>query len=323
MKQVGEIPHVTRVEFRAAIAQLKIGKACGKDGISNEMIVNLSRLNSDRLRNLVNESIQKGKVPAAWKFGILVPIPKPGKDTSKLESYRPISLLSCFGKLADRIVTNRLIFHTEAQGILSGSQAGFRQHRGTDDVGMELVCDIHKGRAISWQQKKNQGGTTDMIVVPIDFEKAFDKVDQEKLIKLCRMRGIPAHITRWHWAYMRQRRYCVRVGRDYSRSCAFHTGVPQGSVSGPILFNLYTTTLSEELSIHAEVGVKHGAFADDFTLWMKFKNEQHYTQEERTERLRPLQRALDTVGRWSKLWGIPLSTTKSGEAVLCWSNKDR
>jgi hypothetical protein len=78
----------------------------------------------------VNESIQKGKVPAAWKFGILVPIPKPGKDTSKLESYRPISLLSCFGKLADRIVTNRLIFHTEAQGILSGSQAGFRQHRG-------------------------------------------------------------------------------------------------------------------------------------------------------------------------------------------------
>ena len=95
------------------------------------------------------------------------------------------------------MVTNRFIFHSEAHGILSGSQAGFRQHRGTDDVGIELVCDIHKGRAISWNQKRNGGGTSDMIVVLIDFEKAFDKLDQVKLIKVCRMKGIPAHITRW------------------------------------------------------------------------------------------------------------------------------
>ena len=47
------------------------------------------------------------------------------------------------------VVTNRFIFHSEAQGILSGSQAEFREHRGTEDVGVELVCDIHKGRAIS------------------------------------------------------------------------------------------------------------------------------------------------------------------------------
>ena len=209
MAQVGDIPHVTRVEFKAAVAKLSLGKACGKDGISNEMIVNLSRLNLDRLRNLVNALIQKGKVPASWKFGILVPIPKPGKDSSKIESCGPISLLSCLGKLADRVIANRFIFHTEAQGILSGSQSGFRQHRGTDDVGVEMVCDIHKARAISWEQKRNGGGTSDTIVIPIDFEKAFDKLDQAKLIKLCRMKGIPAHITRWYWAYMRQSRYCV------------------------------------------------------------------------------------------------------------------
>ena len=71
MSHVGDIPHVTRVEFRAAIAPLSLGKACGKDGIANEMIVNLRRLNSDRLRNL----IQKGKAPASWKFNILVPLP--------------------------------------------------------------------------------------------------------------------------------------------------------------------------------------------------------------------------------------------------------
>ena len=136
-----------------------------------------------------------------------------------------------------------------------------------------------------------------MIVVPIVFEKAFDKLDQVKLIKVCRLKGIPAYIARWYWAYIRQRRYSVRVGADYSRSCVFHMKVAQGSISGPLLFNICTTLLSEELSIHAEAGVKHGAFANDFQLWMKLKNEQHYTQEERMERLKPLQKALDSVDR--------------------------
>ena len=323
MTLVGDIPHV---EYRAAIAQLCLGKAYGKDGISNEMMVNLSRLNSDRLRNLVNASLQSEKVPVSWKFGILFPLPKAGKYSIMLELYRSISLLSCVGKLADRIISNRFIFHTESHGILCGSQAGFIKFRGTEDVGMELVCDIHKSRAISWEQKREGGGTSDHIVVPIDFEKAFDKMNHAKLIKICRMNGIPGNLARWYWAYMRQRRYCVRVGADFSRSCAFNTGAAQGSISGPLLFNQYTTTLSEELSEHAEVGVKHGAYADDFQIWMKFKNETHYTQVERLEILeilRPLQASLNTVDRWTQLWGMPLSKTKSGEAILFWANYER
>ena len=323
MAQGGVIPHVTRVEFKSALAKMTLGKAYGRDGISTEMIVNLSKLNLDRLRNLVNDSIQTGKVPAAWKFGVLIPIPKPGKDATKIESYRPISLLSCIGKLADRVITNRFVHHMESQGILSSSQTGFRQNRGTEDVGMELVCDIHKGRAISWDQKRNGGGTSDMLVIPVDFEKAFDKLDQAKLIKLCRLKGIPWHITRWYWSYVRSRRYCVRVGADYSKSCAFHTGVPQGSICGPNIFNLYTTTLASELKIHEAAGVKHGSYADDFSLWMRLKNSLGNSPEERLEMLRPMQRALDTVDRWSRTWGVPLSKTKAGEAMLCWGNYER
>ena len=85
----------------------------------------------------------------------------------------------------------------------------------------------------------------------------------------------------------------------------------------------YTRPRWQKNSTHTEEGVKYGAFADDFQLWMKFKNEQQYTQEERSEKLRTLQRALDSVDRWSKNWGIPLSKTKSGEAVLFWSNNER
>ena len=323
MKQACEVPIITRVEYRAAISQLKMSKASGKDDISNEMIVHLDRTNSDRLRNLVSKSISERRVPASWKFGVLFPLPKEGKDPGKLESYRPISLLSCVGKLADRIVTNRLVYFLESQNVLNNSQSGFRKHRSTEDVGMQMIGDIHKTRAISWEQKRNGGGASDQIAVPIDFEKAFDKMNQAKFIKVCRQHRIPTYLAAWYWSYIRQRSYCVRVGTTYSKSCKFDLGVPQGSVCGPILYTLYTSTLSNELDKHKDVGVHHGEFADDLSIWMEFKNIQTYTEEERIERLQPLQAALDTVDKWSQEWGIPLSKTKSGEAILFWSCRDR
>jgi len=312
MNQTGEIPHITRVEYSAALQQLKLGKSAGKDNISNEMIINLNKTNRDRLLKLLNASLRNSMVPASWKLGVLHPLHKPGKDPNKIESYRPISLLSCIGKLADRIITNRLVFYVESNSLLSSSQAGFRKHRGTDDVGMAMVSDIHRAR-------KNTAGATDHIVIPIDFEKAFDKMQHSKFIKICRTKGIPAYLVAWYWAYLRERRYCVRVGESYSTTSCFALGVPQGSVCGPILFDLYTSVLSDELSRHAESGVRHGGFADDFTLWMEFLNHEKYTAEQKREQLQPLQDALDTVTRWSQEYGIPLSSTKAGEAVLFWS----
>ena len=309
MNQTGGIPQFTRVEYSAALQQLKLGKSAGKDNISNEMIINLNKTKRGRLLKLLNVALRDRMVPTSWKLGVLHPLHKPGNRPNKIESYRPISLLSCIGKLADRIITNRLVFYVESSSSLSSSQADFRKHRGTDDVGMAMVSDIHRAR-------KNTAGATDLIVIPIDFEKASDKMQHSKFIKICRTKGIPAYLVAWYWAYLRERIYCVRVGESYSTTSCFALGVPQGSVYGPILFDLYTSVLSDELSRHAEFGVRHGGFADDFTLWMEFLNHENYTAEQKREQLQPLQDALDTVTRWSQEYGIPLSSTKAGEAVL-------
>ena len=89
--------------------------------------------NLDRIHKLINDSVTTGVIPTAWKVGQLNPIPKPGKDPGFIESYRPVCLLACLGKLVDRIVTTRLDFIVEQKRILPHTQAGFRRGRTIED----------------------------------------------------------------------------------------------------------------------------------------------------------------------------------------------
>ena len=86
----------------------------------------------DKIFKLINISVTTGYVPSAWKSGQLIPLPKPGKDTGIVESYRPVCLLGCLGKLVDRIVATRLNHIAETKGILHLSQAGFQKGRTTE-----------------------------------------------------------------------------------------------------------------------------------------------------------------------------------------------
>jgi hypothetical protein len=223
-------------------------------------------------------------IPEFWKNSWLCPIPKKA-DNPELKDLRPLRLCEATRKIWVGIILYRLVRFWEKNDSLHQSQHAYTRSSCTDHAVAQVLAAL----------ETTEKNVSTCAINSWDFEKAFDKLDQEKFVKLCRMKGIPSHITRWYWSYVRQRRYCVRVGADYSKSCAFHTGVPQGSICGPHVFNLYTTTLTSELSIHEAVGIKHGAYADDFTLWMKLKNEPNHTPEEREEMLRPMQRALDTV----------------------------
>ena len=120
-------PPVSRTELTAALRLLHANKAAGTDRVSNEMLKNLSKKNLDKIFKLINISVTTGYIPSAWKSGQLIPLPKPGKDTGIIESYRPVCLLGCLGKLVDRIVTKRLNYVAEQEGLLPLSQAGFRK----------------------------------------------------------------------------------------------------------------------------------------------------------------------------------------------------
>ena len=112
-------------ELNSAIRSLKPKKAPGPDGVSNDMLKHLGPMARKMLLEIFNRSWNKGLVPEVWKTAYLVPVLKKGKDKTNPSSYRLISLLSCVGKLMERVITRRLTWFLETNNVFSPSQTGY------------------------------------------------------------------------------------------------------------------------------------------------------------------------------------------------------
>ena len=235
------------------------------------MILNLSKKNLNRVHNLINVSVTTGQVPTAWKFGQLIPIPKPGKDPGLIESYRPVCLLACLGKLVDRIVTTRLDFVVEQKGILPHTQAGFRRGRTTEDPLMDLISDLHGLRGAAGNP--NHVDKSPMALLLLDLEKAFERVDPWILLRTLHRLRIPPYLVRWYRGFLIDRRYRVKYGCSVSKVARFPLGVPQGSISGPLLFIIYLSTLTKKIARLKEPTTKHGEYADDISIWARVRKQ--------------------------------------------------
>ena len=142
-----------------------------------EMLKHLGASSRAVLLKIFNHSWMKGVVPAVWKEAIVIPVPKKGKDKKNPCSYRPISLLSCVGKLLERMINRRLINHLESNNVLSPTQTGYRKHRSTE---VQLAC-LAQNIEDAFQEKRK------VLAVFFDLSNAFDKVWKEGLlIKLFR-----------------------------------------------------------------------------------------------------------------------------------------
>ena len=153
-------------ELNSAIRNLKPKKAPGPDGVSNDVLKHLGPIARKTLLEIFNCSWNKGLVPEVWKTAHLVPVLKKGKDKTNPSSYRPISLLSCVGKLMERVITCRLTWFLETNNVFSPSQTGYRQHRSTEDQLALLTQDIEN----SFQEKRK------LLAVFFDLSKAFDRM---------------------------------------------------------------------------------------------------------------------------------------------------
>ena len=126
-----------------------------------------------------------------------LPIPKPGKDSGFIESYRPVCLLACLGKPIDRIVTTRLDFVVEEKGILPHSQAGFRKGRTTEDPLLDLVSDIHNLHAHTGIKVDK----SPLALFLLELEKAFGRVDPWILLRIMQRLGIPPYLVKWYRSF--------------------------------------------------------------------------------------------------------------------------
>ena len=280
---------LTMQELQAALKKLKKKKSPGADGITNEMLKHLGPQAKRTLLQIFNLSWHSGKFPSKWKEAHIRPILKKGKDKSKPDSYRPISLLSCTGKLLERIINKRLLWHLETNNLLASTQTGYRQHRSTEDQLAYFTQDIED----AFQEKKK------VLAVFFDLSKAFDRVWKEGLLLKLLQNGVHGNMYRWLKHFLFHRTARVKLDGKLSNLVKMREGVPQGGVISPTLFLVYINDLVSNLPRH----VSNTLHADDLAVWCA-------ETSTATATLR-IQTTIKQVATWADKWAVKINKSKT------------
>ena len=219
---------VTAHEIECEIQNLNASKSTGPYSIPCKLLKCLKLILSDPLAFLLNYSFTSGTVPDKLKMARVMPIYKKG-DRKILSNYRPISILSIFNKIMERLTNNRLIDFFDKNNILFKGQFGFRANHSTDHAA-HLITDKIKNAI---ENKLFACG------IFLDLTKAFDTVDHNILIKKLEYYGIRGIVNDWFQSYLNGRAQFVSFDNISSPLQHISCGVPQGSVLGPLLFLLY------------------------------------------------------------------------------------
>lgn len=271
----------------------------GKDGICYSMLAHMDDNVLLIVLRLFNQVWDTGKIPVAWKQSVIVPILKPGKDSSDPSNYRPIALTSQLGKTMERMITERLTYLLESRDLFSPFQSGFRKGRNTMDSVLRLESEIRKA----------QTNREMVLAVFFDIEKAYDMLWKEGLLIKLNKLGVGAKLYNWVLDFLFGRTIEVRVGTEHSKEYRVENGTPQGSVCSPVLFIIMINDIFEQV----EKGVGKSLYADDGTLWIRGRNLK-YIQ-------RKLQAAIAMVEQWANKWGFKLSVAKT--QVICFSRRQK
>ena len=204
------------------------------------------------ITDLVNLSLSKGNMDGLLKEAIIRPLLKDHDiDINKLGNYRPVSNLQFLGKLIERVVLSRLQEHMDTINYHNNTQFGYKKSHSTELLLLKFINDILVGI-----DSKNG-----VVVLLIDLSAAFDTVDNKKLLNiLCNELKIRGNALKWFKSFLTNRSQCVLIGSCLSESVELSCGVPQGSVLGPILFNIYTNSLSNVFNAN---GFNTLSYADD------------------------------------------------------------
>ena len=243
----------TTNEVSSVIKSLKLGKSSGPNSIPVKLLKILDDSISSDLSVLINESFTIGVFPDKLKIAKVIPIFKKGVKT-KTSNYRPISLLSIFSKIFEKLMQRRLQEFLETSEVLFCMQFGFRSGHSTEHALISLTESIKT----TLDNKRLGCG------IFIDLQKAFDTVNHEILLKKLEHYGIRDTALAWFESYLTNRRQMVSINGYNSSMCSISCGVPQGSVLGPLLFLIYINDLPNVSSM-----LSFFLFADDTNIYFE------------------------------------------------------
>ena len=279
-------------EVEAEINSLPPNKALGLYSCPVRILKDASQTLSKPLAILLNKSVQSGIYPSKLKHAKIIPVFK-NEDESDPNNYRPISLLSVFNRIFEKLMYKRLQSFIDKYDILSKSQYGFRENCSTQDALIDIVNKIQ----LNFDKKLCSCG------IFIDLKKAFDTVDHDILLYKLEHYGIRGIANSWICSYLKNRRQTVQVGPYISKTEVSSCGVPQGSVLGPLLFLLYINDIS-----YSSNQLNFFLFADDTNLLYADKN------------LRSLEvtvnKELASVCNWLMANKLSLNTKKSNFVIF-------
>ena len=266
---------ISTERVHAKLKALKVDKSPGPDQLHPRVLQELADQLSVPITLLFTRSITTGEVPRQWKVATVTPIYKRG-DRADPANYRPVSLTSILCKVLERIICEEVLEHFKVNNLLCNQQHGFINGKSTVTNLLEAL-DV-------WTEALSHNLPVD--VVFLDFAKAFDTVPHERLLAKIHNLGIKNNILKWIRNFLMGRRQRVKVNGALSDWIDVTSGVPQGSVLGPILFSTFVCDIPELL--HCFVSM----FADDTKIY-EIVHEQGNQHSD-------LQVAINTLQEWAK-----------------------
>ena len=274
---------------KTVFRSLDVNSSMGPDGIHPCILKYCSNLVVP-LFMIFAKSLDDGVVPSQWKFSEIVPLFKKGSRSDPL-NYRPISLTSVCCKSLERIVASSLMSFLETNLLLSPDQFGFRSGRSVEDQLLLVYNDIS-----AWL---DSGFSADVVL--FDFSKAFDVVSHGVLMDKLSLLGVSGRLLKWIGGFLIGRRMCVSVSGARSSARPVMSGVPQGSVLGPLLFIVFVNHLPSFLKNQSKM------FADDMKIYLKVRRGSgNQVAEDRSS----CQHDIDELHREAVSWGLDFNVRK-------------
>lgn len=290
---------ITANQIVNLILKLNTKKATGPDDISANMLKLCAMEVSIPLKLIYNKCITEKVFPSAWKQANVQPVHK--KKSRQLKTnYRPISLLPITSKIFEKLLFDATYKFLNDNDLISPNQSGFRPNDSTINQLLSITNEIYE----------NYEDYSETRALFLDISKAFDKVWHDGLLFKLKINGISGNLLELLKNFLIERKQRVVLNGKTSEWKSLNSGVPQGSVLGPLLFLLYINDLTENINSRMKL------FADDSSIFIKVNDvlETHET----------LEGDLATIKNWAHQWKMtfnPDITKQAIEVIFSWKKK--
>ena len=267
---------ITKQKVESMLKLLNVSKSTGPDEFHPRFLKETAVSIALPVTILFNKSLTEGTIPQEWKLANVTCIHKSG-DKTAASNYRPISITSILCRMLESIIKTVLMDHCNDNQIFSDSQYGFRQRRGCILQLLKVFDD--------WSKFVDTDTPVDAAF--LDFRKAFDCVPHKRLLMKIERLGITGNLLKWITDFLSNRQQRVLINGISSEWTEVSSGVPQGSVLGPLLFILYVNDLPSQVSSFCKL------FADDAKLYKDLQN---------LEDFEVIQNDIDKLCQWTIKW---------------------